>query len=192
MALPCARCNAPLPAWELASGDTAACTSCGSSNQVRVFPAAVRSSVPVPSETALDGEAACFDHPAKRAVAACRHCGRFVCALCSIQFGDEVWCPACVVGRAGAAHRANPDTSCALYDSIAVLIPWFSLIFWPITIITGPGAVVFSILKWRQPISLVRRNRWRFVVAILTGLGAATGWVLLIGFMFASARRGAR
>src|SRR5215469_7343313 len=139
MALPCARCNAPLPAWELASRETAACTSCGSSNQVRVFPAAVRHSAPVPSESAMDGEAACFDHPAKRAVAACRHCGRFVCALCSIQFGDEVWCPACVVARAGDAQNANLETSRVLYDSIAVLTPWLSLFFWPVTIVTGPG-----------------------------------------------------
>ena len=192
MPLPCARCNAPLPAWELASGETAACTSCGSSNQVRVFPAALREASPVSSESAVEGEAACFDHPAKRAVAACRHCGRFVCALCSVQFGEEVWCPACVVGRGGAAQGANPETSRVLYDSIAVLAPWLSLIFWPVTIVTGPGAVVFSILKWRQPLSLVRRNRWRFVFAIVTGLGVTAGWVLLIGYMIAAAaRRGA-
>lgn len=183
MALPCARCSAPLPSWELATGETATCTSCGSANQVRLFPAALRQAGAVQTETAMDGEAACFDHPGKRAVAACRHCGRFVCALCSVDFGNEVWCPSCVAGRAGAAQSANPETSRVLYDSIAVLVPWFSLMLWPITIITCPGTVVFSILKWRQPLSLVRRSRWRFLLAILTGLAATGGWVLAIGYL---------
>ena len=145
---------------------------------------------PVQTETALDGEAACFDHPGKRAVAACRHCGRFVCALCSVEFGDEVWCPSCVAGRAGGAESANPETSRVLYDSIAVLTPWLSLCVWPVTIITGPGTVVFSILKWRQPLSLVRRNRWRFVIAILGGLAETAGWIAAIAYVIARPRAG--
>lgn len=191
MAIPCARCDMPLPGWELAAGDRAGCTSCGASNQVRVFPAAVRAAVPVQTETALEGEAACFDHPGKRAVAACRHCGRFVCALCSVEFGDEVWCPSCVAGGAGGARSANPESSRVLYDSIAVLTPWLSILLWPVTVITGPGAVVFSILKWRQPLSLVRRNRWRFVLAILGGLAETAGWVALIAYLILRRRPGA-
>lgn len=185
MAIPCARCNAPLPGWELAAADRASCTSCGSSNQVRIFPAALRTPAPVKTDAALDGEATCYDHPGKRAVAACRHCGRFVCGLCSVEFGDEVWCPSCVAGRAGSAQSANPETSRVLYDSIAVLTPWLSLFVWPLTIITGPAAVVFSILKWRQPLSLVRRSRWRLVLAIGAGLCETAGWMLVIGYLIA-------
>lgn len=183
MAIPCAGCDAPLPGWELAAGQAATCTSCGSANQVHVFPAALRADGLVQTETAMEGEAACFDHPGKRAVAACRHCGRFVCALCSVDFGDEVWCPSCVAGRAGGAHSVNLETSRVLYDSIAVLTPWFSLLLWPVTIVTGPGTVVFSILKWKKPLSLVRRNRWRFVLAIVIGLGVTAGWVAVIAYL---------
>jgi hypothetical protein len=190
MAIPCARCNMPLPGWELAAADLAACTSCGASNQVRVFPAAARAAAPVQTEAAIEGEATCFDHPGKRAVAACRHCGRFVCALCSVEFGEEVWCPSCVAGRAGGAQSANLETSRVLYDSIAVLTPWLSMFLWPLTIITGPGAVVFSILKWRQPLSLVRRSRWRFLFAILGGLVETAGWILVIGYLILRPRPG--
>jgi hypothetical protein len=190
MAIPCGRCNAPLPGWELDTSDAATCTSCGSSNRVRIFAAALRQAAPVQTETAMDGEAACFDHPSKRAVAACRYCGRFVCGLCSVDFDNEIWCPSCVAGRAGGAHSANPETSRVLYDSIAVLTPALSLIFWPITIITGPGVVVFSILKWRQPLSLVRHNRWRFVLAILMGLAVTSGWLLAIGYQIMTPRSG--
>lgn len=190
MALACARCNTPLPEWELSAGDQAACTSCGSSNQVRIFPAAFRTSAPARPEAALDGEATCFDHPGKRAVAACRHCGRFVCPLCSVEFGAEIWCPSCVATGAGAARSAHLETSRVLYDSIGLITPLLSLIMWPLTVITGPGAVVFSILKWRAPLSLVRRNRWRFVIAILVGLAEIAGWVLGIGYLLTRGRTG--
>jgi hypothetical protein len=188
MALACARCDMPLPEWELGSGGTATCTSCGSQNQARIFPAALRAPTPITTETALEGEAACFDHPGKRAVSACRHCGRFVCPLCSVAFGEGIWCPSCVAAGAGPAREANPETSRVLYDSIALIAPLLSLLLWPFTLIAGPGAVVFSILKWNAPLSPVRHNRWRFVVGVLAGLAETAGWVLLIGFMIARAR----
>jgi len=190
MPLPCARCDAPLPEWELSGGGQATCTSCGSLNEARIFPAALRTQAPVQTESALEGEAACFDHPGKRAVAACGHCGRFVCALCSVEFGEELWCPSCVAAGAGSARNANPDTGRPLYDSMALIAPLLSLWFWPMTAITGPGAVVLSVLKWREPLSLVRRNRWRFVAAIVIGLSETAGWVLLVGYLIARARAG--
>ncbi len=107
MPVPCARCRTPLPAWELASGDSAVCTLCGAANRVRVFPVALETGAEARPEAALAGEAACFDHPSKRAVAACSQCGRFVCRLCSVEFGGAVWCPACVAAGAGRARAAK-------------------------------------------------------------------------------------
>src|SRR5262245_25924764 len=108
MPVPCARCDMPLPRWELSRGNRAMCTSCGVQNEVRVFPAILQStSGPTHAETAIDGEAACFDHPAKRAVASCRQCGRFVCAVCSVEFAGEVWCPTCIAAGAGQAREAR-------------------------------------------------------------------------------------
>jgi hypothetical protein len=184
MPVPCARCNSPLPLWELASGDRAACTSCGSRNTVRVFPALFAApSAPATAESALDGEAACFDHPSNRAVAACHQCGRFVCLLCSVEFGGQVWCPSCVAGGKGAGKAVYLEPQRILFDSIALTLPLASLIlFWPLTIITGPGAVVFSAMWWKRPLSLVRKRRWRFVVAILLGAAEAAGWIWLIIF----------
>lgn len=79
-----------------------------------------------------------------------------------------------------------------LYDSIALIAPFLSFALWPITFVAGPGAVVLSILKWKAPLSLVRRNRWRFVAGILAGLAETTGWILLIGFLIARSRAGGR
>src|SRR5690348_8619037 len=141
MPVPCARCNMPLPKWELASSDQAVCTLCGSRNTVRVFPATfTQPQIPALPEGAAQGEAACFDHPNKRAVAACRQCGRFVCQLCAVEFGDETWCPSCVAAGAGQARAAHAETSRTLYDSIAFTLPLASLLLWPFTFATGPAA----------------------------------------------------
>jgi len=142
-----------------------------------VFPAAIAVRAPAHNEIALDGEAACFDHAGKRAVAACRQCGRFLCQLCAVDFGGATWCPSCIAAGAGAAKAANLDASRTLYDSVALITPLASLLLWPFTIISGPAAVVLSILKWKEPLSLVRRSRWRFPVAILLGLAQTGAWI---------------
>jgi hypothetical protein len=189
MSLPCARCRSPLPAWELAGHDVAVCTRCRAANTVRAFPAALMPpGAPPPPEIAIEGEAACFDHPSKRAVAHCRQCGRFVCQLCAVESGAAILCPSCVAAGSGQAKTANLETSRTLYDSIALLAPVVSLAFWPITLVAAPGAVVFTLMKWSQPLSLVRRSRWRFVVAVIVGLVETALWVWGAIYMVAAIR----
>jgi hypothetical protein len=173
----------PLPKWELATSE-AVCTTCGSSNRVLVFPAAVASAQALPrAEAALEGEAACFDHPARRAVAPCHQCGRYACQLCSVEFGGQTWCPSCVAAGAGQAKSANLETSRNLFDSTAFILPLASLLVYPLTVIAAPASLVLSAMKWSQPLSLVRRNRWRFVAAILISLAEIVGWTVLIAFL---------
>jgi hypothetical protein len=186
--IPCARCQAPLPEWEVTSNQSAFCVSCNSHNEVYIFPAAFQSNVPAHPESALEGEAACFDHPGKRAVASCRQCGRFVCQLCAVEFSGEVWCPSCVATGVGAAKATTLEASRTLFDSIALAAPLLSLLVWPFTIVAGPGAMVLSILKWRAPLSVVRRSRWRFVAAILIGLAETGGWTWGILYLMLRAR----
>jgi len=183
----------PLPKWELATGDVAVCTACGSSNQVRVFPAIVAPAQgPARAEVALDGEAACYDHPSKRAVAACEQCGRFVCQLCSVESGSAIWCPSCVAAGAGKAKSANLDTGRTLYDSTALILPLISLVLYPFTIVAAPASLVLSAMTWSRPISLVRRNRWRFVAAILISLVEIGLWTLVIVYLVSGRFRGPR
>jgi len=192
MPVPCARCDAPLPVWELATADVAACTSCGSRNTVRVFPALFAPpGAPALPEVALDGEAACFDHPARRAVAACQQCGRFVCPLCSVEFAGQVWCPSCVAAGIGQSKAIVLEPSRILYDSIALTVPLVSLVaMWPLTVITAPATLVFSVMKWNRPLSLVRKSHWRFVVAILVSLAITAAWVWLLAYWWQRQRMG--
>lgn len=193
MPLPCARCQTPLPKWELASGDQAVCTNCGAPNTVRVFPALLASMQAARPDSAAEGEAACFDHPGKRAVASCSQCGRFVCTLCAIPQGDRTWCPSCFAAKASGTPSlagAGTVTALNLYDSMALILPIASLVFWPLTVITGPSTVILSILRWRRPLSLVRRFRWRFVLAIIFGLAETAGWIWGILYFVARAKAG--
>ena len=183
----------PLPKWELETGDTAMCTLCSASNRVRVFPAALFDrNAPTRAETALEGEAACFDHPAKRAVAACQQCGRFVCQVCAVEFGEGTWCPSCVAAGAGKAKPANPENSRILYDSTTLIVPLVALLLWPVTLAAAPATVVLALMRWSRPLSLVRRYRWRFVLAILIALAEMAAWLFFLYYVFTGRFQGAR
>src|ERR1700678_3939425 len=115
MPVPCARCSMPLPRWGLDTSAETACPSCGAGNMVRAFPAMFAERAAAAPEAALTGEAACLDHPGKRAAGA------------------------------GLARIANPDAARTLYDSIALTLPLASLILmWPTTIAAAPAALVLS------------------------------------------------
>jgi len=191
MPVPCARCSMPLPKWELRNADAADCPSCGSRNVVRLFPAALAPAAAAHGVAAVEGEAACFDHPGKRAVSACQQCGRFVCQLCAVEFGDGVWCPSCVAAPRGKIRSINPDTSRTLFDTWALVMPLATLILWPFTIFSAPAVTALAIMKWKQPISLVRRNRWRFGVGLALALVEGGLWLWLIWYLVAKSRTGA-
>lgn len=191
MPVPCARCAMPLPKWDLVRGATSDCPSCGSENHVRLYAAAVSRAPGPGAESALDGEAACFDHPAKRAVAVCGQCGRFVCGLCAIGSGTGVLCPSCVVNPAGKRRAGGAKDSRMLWDTWALSVPFALLIFWPATILSAPAVIALSIMKWKQPISPVRRNRWRFVAGLAVSLIQGGLWVWLGWYLVAKIRSGA-
>jgi hypothetical protein len=50
--------------------------------------------------------------------------------------------------------------------------------------------VVFSAMTWKRPLSLVRKRRWRFVVASLIGLAQTGAWLWLIIFWWEQFRMG--
>jgi hypothetical protein len=187
MPIPCNRCNRPLPKWGLAAQQATLCPECGASSIVRVFPALFYApSGPVSTVAAAEGEAACFDHPGKRAVAACSRCGRFVCQLCAVEFKDAVWCPSCfTAGESKAKAKsegAGFENSRTLYDSTALIVAVAPLLLWPFTAISGPIAVFMAFRYWNRPLSLVRRWRWRTVLAAAIGLCEVGGWIWLVAY----------
>jgi len=177
----------PLPKWELSSGGVATCTSCSSRNTPRVYPAAFAPAQPALGETAVEGEAACFDHPGNRAVASCLHCGRFVCQLCAVESPAGVLCPSCLAAGVQKPSPVSADGR-SLYDTWALCIPFLLLLIWPLTILSAPAVIALAIMKWKAPLSLVRRNRWRFALGLTVGTLQGIAWVWLIVYLVAKAR----
>ena len=174
MPTPCNLCYVLDPVWE--DSDTAVCSKCGAPTSVRVFPAMFQPRVATTQVSAEEGDAACYDHPNKRAVAHCGQCGRFVCALCSVDFRGEVWCPQCMAAGVEKKRTVELEQSRTLYDSLALAIVLTPLLIWPLTIFSAPAALFVAIRYWNRPLSLVRRSRWRAILAILIALAQIIAW----------------
>jgi hypothetical protein len=153
------------------------------------FPAAFVKERAIVTRAASEGEATCYDHPAKQAVADCAECGRLVCQLCAVDFQGETWCPSCIAG-AGARKNQALEGSRTLYDSLALMVAYWPLVLWPFTIFTAPVAVFLSIAYWRKPTGLLRRSKWRMAVALLLGLAQVAGWCWFFFFTYSLSRVG--
>jgi hypothetical protein len=178
MELPCAKCSMTLSGVD-PDADWR-CYVCGAQNRIRVFPALLRTSPQSSAETASEGEAACFDHPSRRAAGVCAQCGRYVCTVCLVEFGAETLCPSCVAAGSGRARAANLETSRKLWDSTALWLAVLPMWLGPLTLVTAPAALFLSVFRWKAPLSLVRHSRWRFVAAIMISLLLIAAWASLV------------
>ena len=185
--LSCPKCRASLPENLAPPGSPRACGSCGQPVEGLVFPAYYR---PLASGKAAETlvaleDAGCFYHPQSRAQVPCDACGRFLCALCDIELGGQHLCPACVNSGSKKKRLHQLDGNRVLYGGIALMVGFLPLIvFWPLTIVTGPLTIFIAIYGWRKPLSLTGPNRLSYVLAIILGLLQIVGWALAITGLF--------
>lgn len=182
MLVHCTRCAASLPVWVIKAGDAAMCPNCNASLVVRAFPALLATRTTLnPEDLRIEaGEASCFYHAGKRAASSCARCGRFVCALCAVDFEGNTWCPGCIADAQSGKKVARLENRRVLWDSIALgVATWPFLVgFWPA--IPGSFASIFIAIRyWKRPGSLVPRTKWRFIVAILVALAEIVFFVLI-------------
>jgi hypothetical protein len=178
--LPCPKCEEPLSGEAIQRPDLTPCPRCGVPLQVEVFPAFFRPpSLGRPAEVVVvEGESSCFYHPQKRAVVACESCGRFLCGLCDCDLHGRHFCPACLETGVRKGRIQNLENERTLYDAIALSLAVLPLLIFYFTIITAPMALYFAIRYWKAPLSLVRRSRYRFVLAIGFASLEIVGWVV--------------
>ena len=155
--VPCPACRRALPAVACNTLEPTSCPWCLGAIQVAVFPAMFKPvSATRPAEVILEaGISSCFYHDQKKAVVACEVCGRFLCALCDVEFNEQHLCPNCLQSS---------------------LLP---LLIWPLTLLTAPGALACAIYSFFRPSSLVPRNRLRAYLAIVLSLAQIAGWILV-------------
>lgn len=149
------------------------CPTCATGLSVTLFPALFRSQATIDTQSlaAAEGEASCYEHAGKRAVALCNRCGRFLCALCEVEVDAKIWCPTCLTSGDPRNQIQALEKQRTLFDSIALALATLPILlfFYP-SIFTAPVVVYLAIRYWKKPSSLIPRGKWRFVVALVVVL----------------------
>lgn len=166
----CPSCSHALPGWYLKQPNTeTACPVCFANLSIEIFPAIFRvmETIDLTGLVSVEGEACCYEHANKRAKAVCNQCGRFLCALCEVDIDGKTWCPSCLHSDKSGSKLQALETHRTLYDSIALAMAALPGPFVYFCVFTAPIVLFLAARYWKSPSSLVPRNRWRFVVAIL-------------------------
>jgi hypothetical protein len=169
-ALSCPQCRAVWPADPAALTALTGCPVCHARVQIEVFPAFTRPAAvgTVGEAIVIEGEAACFFHPQKRATVPCGICGRFLCALCDLELNGQHVCPSCLESGRKKGQLEHLDTRRTLYDSAALTFALIGPLLCGVgTIVLAPLAIGVAIYGWRKPGSLISRSRFRAVLAIV-------------------------
>jgi len=169
----CPRCERELDrgTW-LGAG---ACGHCGHALEFVAFPALRAARAPaVRAQTALPEDAACFFHADNRAEAVCEACGRYLCAVCHVDFGGARLCPQCISIR----HTAKKDAGRGqvLHDSIALTLAVLPILLVFVTAVTAPFALGYTLYAWRKPLGITRRSRWRLWAALIVSALTCLVW----------------
>jgi hypothetical protein len=161
-----------------------------------LFPALFRPAAKIDSQSLLtaEGEATCFEHANKRAIAVCNQCGRFLCALCEVEVAGQIWCPSCLIPANAAGPIQALEKRRTLYDSIALALATLPalLLFYP-SIFTAPVIVYLAIRYWKKPSSIIPRSKWRFVTALLVAIMelGIVAFLIVVAIMLTPGRPGA-
>ena len=174
----CPKCRAWLLIGFFNQSDMVPCQSCGTPLQVEVFPALFRKILPGQSAQAVlvEGESSCFFHPQKKAVVPCAGCGRFLCALCDCELNGQHFCPACLETGKSKGKIKTLENQRTRYDTIALGLAILPVLIFYLTIVTAPMTLFVAIRYWNAPQSIVRRTRFRFILAIIIALLQIAGW----------------
>lgn len=183
--LSCTKCWALLDTSTVSSAAVLRCPACASAIEVIAFPALFRGGQVSRSVelSASEDLASCFYHTTKRASVACTRCGKFLCALCSLEVSSEVWCPACLSHGAAEKRVAALETRRTLWDTVALgcaVLPTIFFVFFYFWIFTAPATIFLSIRYWSRPSSIIPRTKVRFIVAMLIALLQLTALAFLV------------
>lgn len=183
--LSCTKCWALLDTSTISSAATLNCPACASAIDISIFPAFFRGpQFSAAGELSVSEDlASCFYHTTKRASVACTRCGKFLCALCSLEVLSDVWCPACL--SHGATEKRVPalETRRTLWDTVALgcaVLPTVFFVFVYFWVFTAPATLFLSIRYWNRPSSIVPRNKLRFIIATVIALLQLTTMAFLV------------
>ena len=181
----CPKCKAVLgaeffnqPVWQ-------ACPSCATELRLEVYPALFREEKITPAERIMaEGEASCFYHPEKKAAVVCDACGRFLCALCDVDFNGQHLCPNCLQAGRQKGKIAKLQNTRMRHDRIALALAVGPLLIFYFTLLTAPAALFYALWHWKSPGSIVPNwRRLSLTVAIIFAALEIAGWVVLFTWL---------
>jgi hypothetical protein len=183
MALACPECGFELKPYFLESPDYRPCHVCGHETSVLPYPACFVAEQRITQADLRreEEDASCYYHESKKAAHSCSQCGKFLCALCSAQIGEDVLCPACVVSGEKKSQRLERGRT--LYDSLALMVAVLPALTVSFSIFGGPVAVYMALRYWKRPTSIVRRYQWRKWLALGLGLAETGGWIWFFTYL---------
>jgi hypothetical protein len=182
----CPKCRVALPEALFNRGAFSPCPNCGTEVRCEVFPALYAGPrIGRPGELLVDAsEASCFFHPEKKAAVACESCGRFLCALCDLDFSGRHICPNCLAASRKKGALGNLDHFRFSWTGLALLLSTVPLVAYPFTFftfITAPTAIVVALIGLRKPPSLTGRRRVISMTVALAFSFAEIGWWIWLG-----------
>ncbi|MCP4746705.1 MAG: hypothetical protein GY874_11290 [Desulfobacteraceae bacterium] len=182
----CPNCRAIQPDDAVNTDELSWCPVCDTEFRIDVFPALyLKPEHQAPGDSIINdgihhGQAECFCHPGKRAVAPCSSCGRMLCSLCQVGVHGQSLCMSCLESGKEKKKISFLENRRTLYDNIALLLSLLPvLVIFP-TLITAPVAIYVCLRYWRTPLSVIPRTRIRFVAAFLFSMGQIVIWFLFI------------
>lgn len=182
--LSCTKCGALLPPEFYNRPFFSPCPSCGIELQTLVFPALVRPITAASSEALAVEGAGCFYHPQKKAVVPCDSCGRFLCALCDVEFNNQHICPACLDSGKKKGKITKLQNRRVRYDNVALALAIFPMLIFYFTILTAPLVIYMAIRYWNAPLGIVHRNgKVRYIIALIIASLQLVGWTVGIYFL---------
>jgi hypothetical protein len=126
----------------------------------------------------VEDDSSCFYHPTKKAVVACEGCGRFLCALCDIEFDGRHLCPGCIETGARKGKMETLQNEIIRYDNIALAVAIIPLILFYVTLISAPAALYLAVRYWNYPTGIIHKSKYRFVIAIIIAGAQLAAWTV--------------
>lgn len=189
--IPCPKCKKVFTAENWHRDGMPVCQRCSTVYELIDFPALYRevSARDLSGAEAAPEDSSCFFHPHNRAEHVCEGCGRYLCPVCTVDFGGRKLCPSCIAH--GRKKAPEGESSRVLWDGIALALAVVPLLLWPTTVVTAPAALGAAIVGWKKPSSLVRGKKLRLVLAMIISSLEIIAWLVLLGtFIFGKIRHG--
>lgn len=180
----CPSCLFPLPADYYDSAEEFhACSRCGARVSIKAMPALYRKPEKGSGPHAAgDEDAVCYHHSGSKAEQVCSSCGRFLCGLCALPFGEETLCVSCLEAirrDSKSMHRFKPRQF--RHDKLALGLAVLPLlIYFPTTVFTAPAALVVALRYWRREIDFAKGWRFRMWTALVFSILEIVGWLAIV------------